>query len=442
MLLHIGIDDTDSPRGGCTTYIAARLVERLLEAGARFVDYPNLLRLNPNVPWKTRGNGAICLRVETESELEGPIKEEVVRAVEGHSDFECENTNPGIVFHAGDLPEEFERFSERVVQGVVGLDEALGLVDEYGASAVGFKNMRGIIGALAAIGGLQDGDHTFELLSYRVPGNCGGPRLIDADSVRAMDEAEGGSTFNNVDPETGRVLIAPHGPDPVLFGVRGESAESVYRAAMMVEPGEPVERWVVFRSNQGTDAHLKRRSRLSELEPFNPAIVHGEVVEEPRTIKGGHVIFGLGNGESRIDCAAYEPTGGFREAVRRLIPGDGVRAYGGVREATVNDRLTLNLEKLEVLRLAPEVRLVNPVCPACGGGMESMGRGKGFRCRRCGFRDGRLRKRAVEVERKLALGLHVPPPRAQRHLTKPLERYGRERSGYVAEELFEPWHWP
>ncbi|MCW3991486.1 MAG: DUF1743 domain-containing protein, partial [Candidatus Bathyarchaeota archaeon] len=246
----------------------------------------------------------------------------------------------------------------------------------------------------------------------------------------------------NVDPETGRVLIAPHGPDPVLFGVRGESAESVYRAAMMVEPGEPVERWVVFRSNQGTDAHLRSRSKLSELEPYNPATVLGEIVEEPRTIKGGHVFFGLGDGDGRIDCAAYEPTGGFREQVRRLMPGDGVRAHGGVREASLDDRLTLNLEKLEVLRLAPEVRLVNPVCPACGGGMESMGRGKGFRCRRCRFRDGRLRKRAVEGERKLALGLHIPPPRAQRHLTKPLERYGRERSGYVAEELFEPWHWP
>ena len=43
MLLHIGIDDTDSPRGGCTTYITARLVEELLKLGAGFKDYPNLL---------------------------------------------------------------------------------------------------------------------------------------------------------------------------------------------------------------------------------------------------------------------------------------------------------------------------------------------------------------------------------------------------------------
>ena len=182
MLLHVGIDDTDSPRGGCTTYIAARLVERVLGMGARFVDYPNLLRLNPNVPWKTRGNGAVCLRVEIESKLEGSIKEEVISAMEGHSEFECENTNPGTVFHTGDIPMGLKRFSERVVQGVVSLEEASSLVVGHGASAVGYKNMRGIIGALAAIGGLQGGDHTFEFLSYREPGNCGKPRLVDAAS--------------------------------------------------------------------------------------------------------------------------------------------------------------------------------------------------------------------------------------------------------------------
>ncbi|MCJ7699028.1 DNA-binding protein, partial [Candidatus Bathyarchaeota archaeon] len=62
-ILHIGLDDTDSTRRGCTTYVAAVLVEELEKLGACFIDYPNLVRLNPNVPWKTRGNGALCLRI-------------------------------------------------------------------------------------------------------------------------------------------------------------------------------------------------------------------------------------------------------------------------------------------------------------------------------------------------------------------------------------------
>ncbi|RLI36467.1 DNA-binding protein, partial [Candidatus Bathyarchaeota archaeon] len=42
--VHIGFDDTDSPRGGCTTYVAALIIERLHKLGARFTDYPNLVR--------------------------------------------------------------------------------------------------------------------------------------------------------------------------------------------------------------------------------------------------------------------------------------------------------------------------------------------------------------------------------------------------------------
>jgi len=442
MLLHIGLDDTDSPRGGCTTYIAALLVERLLELGARFVDYPNLVRLNPNVPWKTRGNGAVCLRLEVDEALGGAVKKSVVDAVELHGEFSCDNTNPGIVFHTGEVPQPLKRFACRVIQGVVGLREAETLIEEHCASAVGYKNMRGFIGALAAVGEPLEGDHTYELLAYRTQENRGKPRRLDVASVIEMDEATRGETFSNFDPEAGRPLVTPHGPDPVLFGVRGGSAEAVHRAGMMLKTGEPIERWVIFRTNQGTDAHLRRLSGLSDLEPYNPAVVVGEVADRPRTIPGGHVIFSLRDETGKADCAAYEPTGRFRDIVRNLIPGDRVEACGGVRALDREGRRTLNLEKLEVLHLAQDIRLMNPLCPECGGGMESMGRGKGYRCRRCGFRDQGLTKRVVEEARGLALGLYLPPPRAQRHLTKPLERYGREKNRYVHGELYDPWHWP
>ncbi len=441
MLLHIGFDDTDSPSGGCTTYIAALLVDVLRGLGARFVDYPNLLRLNPNVPWKTRGNGAVCLRVEIDKSREEEAHRCVLKLVESYSDFDCENTNPGVVFLAGAVPMGLIEFSEQVVKSVVSLDDALNLADEHKASAIGFKNMRGIIGGLAAVGGLQRGDHTYEFLAYRLPGNWGTPRRVDHDSVVRMDEATGGSTFNNVDPETGRVLIAPKGPDPVLFGVRGEGPSAVREAGLMVD-SEPLERWVVFRTNQGTDAHLGSRVTVSSLRPFSPAILEGLVSGLPKTIKGGHVFVGLRDETGRVDCAAYEPSGSFREVVRKLIPGDRIRAYGGVRGEASSERPTFNLEKLEVLGLARDLRKVNPTCPECGGSMESMGRGKGFRCRRCGFRGSKMEKLTVELERQIDEGLFMPPPRAQRHLSKPEVRYGREKSGVTRPVLDGQWYWP
>ncbi|MGA9388178.1 MAG: tRNA(Ile2) 2-agmatinylcytidine synthetase, partial [Candidatus Bathyarchaeia archaeon] len=87
-IMHVGLDDTDSVRRGCTTYVAALLVEKLEGLGASLFDYPNLIRLNPNVPWKTRGNGALCLRVQYDENVEKKIKEVVTSTVEEHSDLE------------------------------------------------------------------------------------------------------------------------------------------------------------------------------------------------------------------------------------------------------------------------------------------------------------------------------------------------------------------
>jgi len=436
VLLHIGIDDTDSPKGGCTTYIGMLLVGQLEALGCRFIDYPNLLRLNPNAPWKTRGNGSVCLRVEIYEDSEAEIKRLVVEAVEAGAEFECENTNPGVVFHIGEVPRELKVFHDEVVQTIVHLEDAERLITEHCAGAVGWKNRRGIIGALAAIGGTLEGDHTYELLTYRVRGNRGSNRLVDADSVRRV-ETSIPETFNSVDPETGQVLIAPRGPDPVLYGVRGETPESVFRAMKMIEVGEPVESWCIFRTNQGTDAHLNRSYSISELKPRIPSVVTGFVEGRFKVIEGGHVIFTICDGSGRIDCAAYEPSGGFRETVSRLREGDEVRVAGGVRE--LEKGLTLNLERLEVLSLAIPHRLVNPRCPSCNGSTESMGRGQGLRCKRCGYRGAEMVRISEEIQRDLNVGVYLPPPRAERHLTKPFTRYGKEKSGAPSAPV-KPWH--
>ena len=436
MLLHVGIDDTDSPKGGCTTYVAALLLESLEAKGCRFVDYPNLLRLNPNAPWKTRGNGAICLRFEAPKTSEAGIKKIVVDTVEAHSEFQCENTNPGVVFHVGEVPVKLKSFHDDVVQTIVRLEDAEHLIAEHCASAVAWKNRRGLIGALAAIGGTLDGDHTYELLAYRSEAKRGTRRLVEAASVRRMDFALP-ETFNSVDPETGLVLITPRGPDPVLYGVRGETPETVLAAMKMIEVSEPIERWAVFRTNQGTDAHLTRTHQISDLKPFYPSIVTGVVKGGHRIIEGGHVILTIEDGSGHIDCAAYEPSGSFRDVVTKLRNGDEVRVAGGVRENELG--LTLNLERLEVLTIASEKRLVNPRCLACGGPTESMGRGQGLRCKRCGHREAKLTKTVEEVPRGLAPGNYLPPPRAERHLTKPLKRYGKENRG-SPRSLVQNWH--
>jgi tRNA(Ile2)-agmatinylcytidine synthase len=439
--MHIGFDDTDSPKRGCTTYIAALLVEKLSSIGVSFTDYPNLVRLNPNVPWKTRGNGALCLRIKCRDNLVDKTIENVIDAIEENAELGYDGTDPGVVFLFNEVPQEIKDFAKRTVQGVVEMKEALKLIKRFKAEAVGFKKGRGIIGGLAAIGENLDGDHTYEIISYRTPENRGKPRKIQASSVKEMNEKTSPLAFNNIDPETGRILITPRGPDPILYGIRGENPEVVKLAHEMIRREEPVERWMIFRTNHGTDAHLRKVSSVGEIQPYNPVVVQGVVAKEPKVIQGGHVIFSIRDETGEVDCAAYEPTGTLCEISKNLSVGDLMEAFGGVRPASSKHSTTVNLEKMRILKLAPKTTFFNPTCPECGRRTKSMGTGKGFRCKKCGFRSSQLGKVAVKGKRELKRGLYITSPRSQRHLTKPLCRYGREKSS-APKKMIRDWHFP
>lgn len=441
--MHIGLDDTDSPRKGCTTYVTALLVEKLQKLGAKFIDYPNLVRLNPNVPWKTRGNGALCLRIQCNENDEEKIKETITTTVEEHADLEYKSTDPGIVFfETATIPREVKAFAKNAITGIVNLKDALKLLKRFSAEAVGFKKCRGIIGSLAAVGETLQGDYTFEILAYRIPENYGLKRKVDESSIVEMDKATAPYTFNNVDQEKDRTIITPRGPDPILLGIRGETPEIVKKAFEMVKPLEPVERWVIFRTNQGTDIHLKRVKQLRQIEPYNPVAAKGTVATKPKIIPRRHVIFSIKDESAQVDCAAYEPTGSLRKIARKLIVEDYVEVYGGVRAPSLNLSLTINLEKIRILRLAPKIAYQNPVCPKCRKRLKSMGRNKGFRCEKCGSRYTELGKIEVKINREIRKGLYITSPRSQRHLTKPFRRYGLEKHSVPVKGLIEGWHFP
>lgn len=440
-VLHIGIDDTDSPRKGCTTYVAALLVELLMKLGASFIDYPNLIRLNPNVPWKTRGNGALCLRIKVDAKKLDKVKEVVIKTLEKHSDFSASGTDPGAVFYPGNVTPDVSAFSKRALQDIVKLTEALKIIRANSAEAIGFKKGRGVIGALAAIGNRLLGDHTYELIAYRLHENRATPRKLDSTSVVKMDQQTKPLTFNNIDPENGRIIITPRGPDPILYGVRGEAPEILEKARKILKAGEEIERWMIFRTNHGTDAHLKPVKTINQIQPYCPTISRGIVAKIPWIIPGRHVFFTLKDVTGQVDCAAYEPTGKFRNVIRQLVQGDLVEVYGGVRPAAPNHPQTINLEKIKVLKLASKVVYQNPRCPKCDKRMKSMGKSKGFRCDKCGFRSVEAKKVPLELPRTLNEELYIPPPSAHRHLTKPYQRYGKEKMG-LPSKLFEPWHNP
>lgn len=442
MELHIGIDDTDSKAGGCTTYIAARLVEKLSQIGARFIDYPNIIRLNPNIPYKTRGNAAVALRLVAARTDYGIVREAVIREVEGNSRIGEAGTDPAVVFVSGKPTPPVKRFSRRALWDVLNERDALVALKRSHGTAIAYGSRLGLIGALSAIGQTLDGDHTFELIAYRLKKNWGTKRRVSERSVVKMSHLTAPRTFNNYDLHHRRMLVTPHGPDPVLLGIRGETPRTVVQAFQMLSLGEPVERWVVFRTNHGTEAHFKASPLEGLVRPFRPAVVTGVVIDHPARIAGGHVFFPIRHGREILRCAAFEPTGQLREIAARLLPGDEVTASGGVKRHDEKLPVALNLEKLFIHRLAEEVVAENPTCPKCGKHLKSAGRGQGFRCVRCSFNAPNAEKRAFRRTRSLHAGLYLPDPKAQRHLTKPFLRYGLEKKRLSYHPPSGEWHFP
>jgi tRNA(Ile2)-agmatinylcytidine synthase len=409
----IGLDDTDSKEGMCTTYLAAVLIEKLKGFG-RVEGYPFLVRLNPNIIYKTRGNAALAIPIELErSEDAGTVKKMVIDTIEKMALFSAQNTNPGVVFieeSSEGMKKDLARFSLRAVRDVLEISKAEELLSRYGISHKGFKNKRGLIGALAAAGFALTGlsDITYELIAYREKKRLGTLRLIDEDSV--WKAAEQPDTWDTVDHENRRIVFAPHSPDPILFGIRGKS-EIAVRQAFSIIKSEPVERYVVYMTNQNTDMHLLR-AKISHVMDSRSYILDGMVSKPPKTIEGGHVIFEIGDGAATLECAAFEPTKGFRSIIRELGCGDEVTVFGSVKEGT------LNLEKIKIRSLnLHEMR--NPLC--CCRRMKSMGRGQGYRCEKCG---ATAKEQVIEtIKRKISTGFYEVPPSARRHLSKPLIRF-------------------
>ena len=155
-----------------------------------------------------------------------------------------------------------------------------------------------------------------------------------------------------------------------------------------------------------------------------------------------HVIFSIRDNSAEVDCAAYEPTGDLRKIAKELIIGDYVEVYGAVRKAINGKPLTINLEKINVLSLASKTCSENPLCPNCGKHLKSMGKNQGFRCEKCGAKFADLKKKDLVVPRTLKVGLYVTSTRSQRHLTKPLRRYGLEKTTALDVRLIGEWHCP
>jgi len=439
----LGIDDTDSRFGHCTTHLGYLIVCELARIGCAIPTYPRLVRLNPNVPFKTRGNAAVCVEFEAGSDhLRDVAFNAAERLLEAEADV-ANGANSALIMASkesgGDLA-FFRQAYQRAVNGVIGYKGVIGAISKLGIRHRLLGNGMGVVGAAASLGfSCAFDDHTYELIAYRKPENCGRPREVRPQSVKAMETETFPHTFNSYDHESGRVLVAPTGPDPVLAGIRGDSPQTVLGAFRRISLGEEPLGHLVYATNQCTGAHLTERL-ATPLKTFSAGWLEGTILSA-RPIQGGHLMVELClDDSSTVNCMVYEPSGDLRRVARLLMPGDLVRVSGGVRRASSKNPIVINVEKIDVLAVSTVAIKTNPRCAICGGGMKSEGKSKGFQCRTCGHKSAEpaRQKRGPKVTaRGIYPGKYLPSPRAQRHLTKQLIRYGRERAGIHV--LIEGW---
>lgn len=428
--MYVAVDDTDSMKGNCTTFLATEIIREFSDLD--LIGNPRLVRLNPASPWKTRGNGALVMRFGRGS---GPKR--FIGMIDGHELFcfdRCTGWEPDAEEMKRRIVPLMERYHEdesdpgllisrikpsqlyywRGVRTIIDRSFVDPEIERMGGVTYEIGCGRGLIGCTCAMAWRPD-DTTFELLSYRPKDRWGTVRLFDPSTIRDMDHAYP-STFNSWEDRFDKVAMIPSTPCPVMYGLRGDSEEDLIEASKMIST-EPIERWVVFLTNQGTDDHIIRNP--SSLVPNQSYAVSGRVASRTNHIEGGHVIIDIETRFGIIQCAAYEPSKEFRSVVEWLSPGDEVEVIGELRESP----RTLNLEKIHVISTVQEkVKVSNPVCPLCSRTMKSSGAGQPYRCKKCGTRSSEPIYRTIR--RQIVPGWYEPPTAARRHLSKPLKRMG------------------
>ena len=416
--LSIGFDDTDSPRGMCTTYLGYKIVGLLLKEKVEFIDFPTLVRFNPNIPWKTRGNGAVGLKIRTNNPMK--IKKILINLLQKYSDTK-NGANPAIVFYEREnISSQIKEFSQLALWKLIHRRSVKKFVKNNNLDVFYLGNGQGLVGAIGVIG-YEFNDNTLELLSYRKRSEFGKPRKISAQSVKLMQEKTFPQTFNSYDEKKHRILISPHGPDPVFYGIRGEDPNSLFEASKLIKSKEKLDGYMLFKSNQGTADHLRNELSVDEFTPYTSGTVTGIIYREPLMKLGGHLFFSILVHDKEVNCALYKESG-ISTQITGLMKGDKVKIGGGIRKSTKNHPRILNVEFIHVLELENVFQKVNPMCNRCHKRMKSKGKNQGYKCIKC--KDHLNSKTSELIPRKIQKKLYLPIISAHRHLTRPKQRQG------------------
>ncbi|ALU12042.1 tRNA(Ile2) 2-agmatinylcytidine synthetase [Ignicoccus islandicus DSM 13165] len=379
----VAIDGFDMPRAGCTTHVASLLILYLESRGFHLLDYPYLVRLNPSVPWKTRGNAAISFEISGDPSL---IYEETVSFLK---DYIREYNKKGAILVSSKRPSS--KIYRMAIETVVHPDV---IKEELNDDMLFYGNEGSLIGAAAAAATVRDLPN-FELIAYRKssrkPRKCSFAPFYDHLVL----------AFYPYVHESSSSVICPRGDDPVLYGLRGRNLPLLISLARIID-AEDVHFYTAFRTNQ----HSFKPSVAKDVYPYDFKTLDIEI-DSSEIIEVGRDFIVKLNGKNVM---IYEESG-----LRKFL------LYLSKSRAKIKGRLSIiykphsiSLAALEIEK-AVAINYKSPRCPKCGGAMVSKGSRSLLRkCKKCGYEA--MEPRKLQVEMDLDHQLIVPIEGRKLHL--------------------------
>ena len=401
----IGLDDTDSLEGGCTTWDFHKLLTLIEGLDYVQVKIPRLVRLWPFAPHRTRGNAALSCEIKLPEEnifefikfLDNWFSKTYSKDGDSLSE-----SHPSLIWSNDQPPESWYWDS---VRGYVNPDLRLQDIESLSHMKCWYRNSnRGIVGASSSIAWRGNNDWTWEATAWRERCKIGTKRMVSNSRVLGMSELFV-DTILNRNPNMHKSLIAPRTPCPVLYGIRSETADSAKNAHNWLQEHDDVERAFsmrVHRSNQATDDHIL-------------GIAKGVVISKTTEVKGGHASISVFSNGRRETLVAFKQGGLVNTLLRESTAGDVVE-WRGIKSIDG----CVHLESLVVIDSVPR-NLNRPKC-ICGNRLHRQGKGQPLLCSACGntsfsyWLSDKFSGEGKWVQ---------PPPEHRRHLTKPLNRQSK-----------------
>ena len=371
MSMWLGIDDTDSLEGGCTTLVFHELLNALPCKHGE----PRLTRLWPFAAQRTRGNASLSVEIYCDESIVEwlddywkknilPLKGKISESE--HSERKQYPSDPGMTLFE---VQPDEQYYWDAVRGEVDFIEG---GHQWGGN--------GRIGAAASCA-WRASKSTWEGIAWRE-----GKREVSEDALSLVDGLDG--TFLCRDPRTKRGLISPRGPCPVMFGVRATTRKVASHATdILIQNSAKTIGSRIFMTNQATGDHIDSVELVE--------------IKSKQMIQGGHVII-------NENLLAFNESGDLNKIAQWLDIGDTIEWMGLEYE---------NKFHLEAIKVVESKRKVRPLCD-CGTRMKSMGVNQGVRCPKC--KSKRVEPWDIENGVPPISGWVQPPVDKRRHLAKPL----------------------